>query len=502
MAGGGMSDPLWAAMQLSKHPDVCDALMRGLAVPRASLRAEMLATIGEPTSGADFILTPEVVLLCEVNLNGGATADTAADSESPTLADVIGAVRRYMDVTAVEAVYIAVALAVGVAAALHDEEPLWLLLVAASGSGKTEAIRLLRNAADKQVDELTRAGLLSWTTGGKKARRTGLLTEIPPVALVTISDFSTVVTMGDREARARMFGMLRVVYDGRVYRSIGGQSAAGADPLEWEGHLTILGGATNAIDTHLSFEATLGERWLLFRLPESSGPRARQRTMFSIDRVRADKLRQHAQQLAGTLVAQARGRIPARLSEEAKRVLVDAAVFAAHARTGVQFEGSGKQRIPVGYPMPEEPMRLAGQLVRLARCLVALGVNEEQAVAISVQAACDSVPLARLRALREIADTNMTTVASVHRAIGRGNRWGAKWELAALEAIGMIDVTGVSEDEDPKATRTYALKPDYRDVYESVGSLSIALSIEQEESNARTGEATDSHTYVAESDAA
>jgi hypothetical protein len=422
--------------------------------------------------------------------NGAAASPAAANV---TLETVVTAVRGYMDISPDEADYLAVALAVGVAAALKDEEPLWLLLVAASGSGKTEAIRLLRHVADKQVDELTRAGLLSWTPG-RTAKRTGLLTQIPAVALVTISDFSTVVTMGDHEARARMFGMLRVVYDGRVYRSIGGQTAAGADPLEWEGHLTLLGGATNAIDTHLSFEATLGERWLLFRLPESSSARARTRTLFSVDRERATVLRGHAQELAGALVTESRTRIPTHLNSRPKERLVDAAVFAAHARTGVQFEGSGKQRIPVGYPMPEEPMRLAGQLVRLARCLIALGVEEDQATAIAAKAACDSVPLARLRALHEVASADMATVASVHRAIGRGNRWGAKWELAALEAIGMVDVHGPSEDEDPKATRTYTLHPDYRQVYETVGSLFSPLSNEEQKDAMQRGGPTDSHT--------
>ncbi len=132
---------------------------------------------------------------------------------------VLEAVRHYLDVTPDEAGYIIVALAVAVAKQLDDEEPLWLILAGPSGSGKTEAIRLVALVADSRVDELTRAGLLSWTPG-RKAKRTGLLAQIPDVAFVTISDFSTVVTMGDREARARMFGMLRVVYDGRVYRSI------------------------------------------------------------------------------------------------------------------------------------------------------------------------------------------------------------------------------------------------------------------------------------------
>ncbi len=416
--------------------------------------------------------------------------DTRPDRSHP-LALVVDAVRSYMDMTDEEAVYLAVALAVGVAAELHDEEPLWLMIVGQSGGGKTEGIRLLRHVADKQVDELTRAGLLSWSKGGKK---TGLLTEIPKAALVTISDFSTVITMGDREARARMFGMLRVVYDGRVYRSIGGGISKGADPLEWDGHLTLLAGATNAIDTHLSFEASLGERWLLFRLPESDIGRSRQRTVFSVNREDVGHARRHAQEIAGDLVRHARARIPQHLSDDSQNRLVDAAIFAAHARTGVQFEGQGKWRVPTGYPTPEEPMRLAGQLVRLVRCLVALGLSEQDAVAIGVRAACDSIPLTRLRALREVANNNVSTVASVHRAIGRGDRYGAKWELAALDAIGMLDVEGPSEGEDPKATRLYTLKADYRQVYVSVGISSLTLSIV-------STEGTDSYTFTKASDA-
>jgi hypothetical protein len=389
---------------------------------------------------------------------------------------VLSAVRQYLDVTPDEQGYIIVALAVAVAKHLDDEDPLWLILAGPSGSGKTEAIRLVALVADSRVDELTRAGLLSWTPG-KKAKRTGLLAQIPSVAFVTISDFSTVVTMGDREARARMFGMLRVVYDGRVYRSIGGQPAADGDPLEWEGHLTLLAGATNAIDTHLSFEAALGERWLLFRVAESTAERARRRAVFSTDRERVPELRRHAQELASQLVLEARSRVPKRLSDETRDAIVDAATFCAHARTGVQFEGTGKYRVPIGYPAPEEPMRLAGQLYRLARCLVALGLEEQQAAAFAVRAACDSVPIARFKALREVADSELATVSSVWRAIGRGNRWGAKWELTALEAIGMVEVEGPDEDVDEKATRVYKLAGQYQGVYESVGSLFSSLSL-------------------------
>jgi hypothetical protein len=354
-----------------------------------------------------------------------------------------------------------------------------MILAGSSGSGKTEAIRLPGLVADSRVDELTRAGLLSWTTG-KKPRRSGLLTQIPRVAFVTISDFSTVVTMGDREARARMFGILRVVYDGRVTRALGGQPAGKDEVLEWDGHLTLLAGATHAIDTHLSFEAALGERWLICRVAESNAARARRRAIFSVEREQVPELRRQAQELARELILAARQRIPMKLSDATRDRIMDAATLCAHARTGVEFEGSGRYRVPTGYPAPEEPMRLAGQLYRLCRCLVALGLDEEQASAFAVRAACDSVPLARFRALREVAESPQATVASVHRAIGRGDRWGAKWQLTALEAIGMVEVSGPTEEEDPKATRAFSLKAEYRDLYETVGSFYTPLSIEGE----------------------
>ena len=83
----------------------------------------------------------------------------------------------------------------------------------------------------------------------------------------------------------------------------------------------------------------------------------------------------------------------------------------------------------------------------------------------------DSVPLARMRVLRTVAEAGDigATVSDAHRALIRGNRWAAIWELDALDAIGLVDVEGPSRDEDSNATRIYKLANQYRGVYESVG---------------------------------
>jgi hypothetical protein len=387
--------------------------------------------------------------------------------------DVLDAVRAYLDVAPGEEMFVLATLAAAVSKALTDEEPLWLFLIGASGGGKTEAIRLLDPVVDQRVDELTRAGLLS---RDKKGKRVGLLTKIPRHALVTISDFSTVATMGDREARARMYGMLRVVYDGSVYRSIGGEVASDGDELEWDGHLTLIAGATPAIDSHTSAEAALGERWLTVRLPESSAARARHRARFVAGRGEIPQLREKAQQLARDVVIAARRTIPDSLAAEHVDRLVDLATFVSHARTGVQYEGQGKYRVVIGVPTPEEPTRLIGQLQQFARCAIALGLTGAEALELTATVAIDSVPLARMRALRAVIEAGETgcTVADVHRALVRGNRWAAIFELDALEAIGLVDVIGASREDEPKATRTYFVASEYRNVCESVPSFSTA----------------------------
>jgi hypothetical protein len=383
-----------------------------------------------------------------------------------TIATVLEAIREYLDVAEGEEAFIVASLATAVSKALVWDEPLWLILVGASGGGKTEAIKLLAGVAEGRVDELTRAGLLSWAPG-KKPKAVGLLMRIPPSSLVTISDFSTVVTMGDREARARMFGMLRVVYDGRVYRSIGGQPAAEGDELVWEGHLTLIAGATPVVDTHTAFEGALGERWLMLRLPESNTSRARERARFVVRREDVSSLREVAQAKARALVLASRERIPARLSEQAEERLITVATFVALVRTGIVYEGTGKNRVITGIPTPEEPTRLAGQLTRLARCGVALGLEEADAVRLAVTAAVDSVPLARIRALRAVADHPLgATVEEVRRRLGRANWYVAKWELDALETIGLAvwEVREINGFEQP----IYRLYEPYRVLYGGV----------------------------------
>ena len=134
----------------------------------------------------------------------------------------------------------------------------------------------------------------------------------------------------------------------------------------------------------------------------------------------------------------------------------------------------------VGYPMPELPMRLSMQLHRLARCLVAVGVDEQLAARITIKTAGDSVTLARWKAFLHVAAEGQATVSSTLRAIGRGDWYGARWELVALEAVGIVESDSVGSGDETPSLRAWRLAAPYRPLYESVASLFTSLSTKGE----------------------
>src|SRR5204863_3437692 len=75
-------------------------------------------------------------------------------------------------------------------------------------------------------------------------------------------DLTTVLTM-HREARSQIIGQLREVADGKTEKSFGNGLR-----VEWEGKLGLVAGVTPIIDEQHNFLAVMGERFILYRLPE------------------------------------------------------------------------------------------------------------------------------------------------------------------------------------------------------------------------------------------
>lgn len=362
--------------------------------------------------------------------------------------ELLKAMRRYLYLPDPDYIYFTLAVAVS---ARLEGDPLWGLLVGAPSSGKTEAIRVFDDVADEHLSDISAAGLMSWTPG-KRARKTGLLTRIGPVAFATIADLSTLLSASDRGQRDLLYALLRRAYDGEVVRELGNAP----EPLVWRGRLTLLAAVTPAVDNFSSHSDALGPRWLYCRLPQTD-TEARRRAV-RMAREAAPHLERHrasSRAVARAVVDAAASEARAiRLSESVAKTIDDAALVACLGRAAVEREGYGARGI-VSLPTIEEPPRLIGQLALLARALLSLGLDATHVAAISRRAALDSMPQVRRRVLAMLATDEELVTAEIARRIG-ADRKVATMALQELAAIGVCRYRGDDQDaEEPTQAAKY-----------------------------------------------
>jgi hypothetical protein len=167
-----------------------------------------------------------------------------------------------------------------VAANLLPGDPLWLMLVSPPGGGKTELLNAIDGLPNVHpAATLTEGALLSGTPGREReaGSKGGLLREIGDFGIILCKDFGSVLSM-NRDARAAVLAGLREIYDGSWTRHVG---TGGGRTLHWQGKVGLVGGCTPTIDRHHAVMGAMGERFLLFRLPEVTAPNtpaARSRT--------------------------------------------------------------------------------------------------------------------------------------------------------------------------------------------------------------------------------
>jgi len=362
-----------------------------------------------------------------------------AGSPAALLADFLDQMKTYVHLA--DHGHVIFALAVAVSSEL-DGEPLWGMLVGPPSGGKSEAVKALDDIADEHVDDITGPALLSWMPG-KNPKPAGILTRIPSRAFVTISDFSTVLATSDRGGRDTLFALLRRAYDGHVVREVGNSPR----PLTWTGRLTLLAAVTPAIDNFSSHTDALGPRWLYCRLPETDNDhkKATVRKRRKIEGL-AEK-QAEARRRASALVHAARRAVPdVELDDEMYDQLEDAAMLTCLGRAAVPRNAYGRREID-GIPIIEEPARITGQIVSLAKSLLALGVPRSQALALAGKCALDTVPQARLACLRQLADGDAMTVSEVRRRTGL-NRHVARRALEDMEVLDLTMCPRHEKDED------------------------------------------------------
>ena len=140
-------------------------------------------------------------------------------------------------------------------------DPVWLMLVAASGGLKTEILRsVLSLPYVLEIDNLTSRSII---TGRVKPNSTENVTGLAKEAngkVLVFKDFTELLSKNQWE-RQEIIGQFRTWYDGHVSRRFGSTDRI----VTVDSTIGLIAGVTPAIDLFTSVLGVLGERFLKFR---------------------------------------------------------------------------------------------------------------------------------------------------------------------------------------------------------------------------------------------
>jgi hypothetical protein len=291
-----------------------------------------------------------------------------------------------------------------IAANRLDGDPVWLLAVGPPGMGKTETLQTAAALPDVHpTGVLTEAALLSGTPRRERAKDAagGLLRTVGDFGIILCKDFGSVLSM-QRDSRAQVLAALREIFDGSWTRHVG---VEGGRTLQWRGKVGFIGGCTPTIDRHHAVMAAMGERFLLYRLPEVASDEQAARAL-EHEGSEAQMRDELSAATAGVFAAESHE--PRPLTADERERLIALVSFVVRARSPVERDGYRREVELV--PEPEAPTRLAKVLARMLAGLDSIGVERELAWRVVVKAGLDCVPKLRLQTVALLSTTaEMTT---------------------------------------------------------------------------------------------
>jgi hypothetical protein len=379
--------------------------------------------------------------------NGHAPSDAAGKralvGSSCGLEEVIAVFDELLLLPDRGAVYAALA---GIVANYAEGDVVWPLLVGPPGCGKSEIITALTSAPSVwALSSLTPQTLISGLE--RKGEPASLLLQIGAFGILAFKDLTTVLTM-HREARAQIIGQLREVADGKTEKSFGNGLR-----LEWEGKLGLVAGVTDVIDEQHAFLAVMGERFLLYRMPEVPRQDIARRSLAR--RGHEPELRQRIRATVGDFLAQFQdcGRLS--LPESFNEPLVILADIVTRARSGVSRDFNANLQY---LPQPEAPTRLAKQPAQLGAAMLAIGVDEAETWRLVRKAGWDSVPAVRCAVLDCISrHDEPITLATVQEETSLPERTAARVaeDVAVLKLVRRFKDGGRWHFEQSEIAREY-----------------------------------------------
>lgn len=337
-----------------------------------------------------------------------------------------------------------------VAANLLEGAPCWLMLVGPSSGGKTALINSLLDVPG--VHELANisgeASFLSGTAQKDKAKDAtgGILRMVGDHGGVLLNDFTSVLSLS-QDILKRVLTVFRESYSGRWTRSIGSE---GGRSMQWTGRVMFIAGCTGEIDQHHQVSASLGERWIYYRLDAIDGFAQSKRALLngSIKNWDTD-LRSLVHGFFMGLDLKFGNILPRRELTDAEMMrIICMAGVAARCRSAVTRDTYSATKDIVAVPEREVESRLATSLGQLYIGMDYIGVPEAERWRLVGKVALDSMPKLRRVILDESMQPGGSSLLNLREQTGCSKSVVAR-AVEELEIFGILQrerVTGLTED--------------------------------------------------------
>jgi DNA-binding transcriptional ArsR family regulator len=309
-------------------------------------------------------------------------------------------------------------------------DPLWGIIIDASGGGKTELVRTLRGRPDIFfLSKLTERTLVSgYRDPDHPNQDMSLLPQLNGKALV-IKDLSPLLSMR-RESRNAIISDLRDAYDGFTDQGYGN-----VGKVSYQSRFTIIAASTMAVERFDAVDQELGERFIKVRVRSNENSAKVRRAIANVGR--DDPMRSEIA-LAVSKFLETLPSAPQEfaISNEQCEALTVISDFTATARSCVPRDKQHNLRY---VPRPEVGTRLGKELAKLLWALALVHgkpVPESEELRTVARVAEDCLPPNRLAILR-VLRAGPATISSIAAVTGLP-RTTVKQTLEDLEVLRLV----------------------------------------------------------------
>lgn len=300
-------------------------------------------------------------------------------------------------------------------------DPIWLLIIGGSSSGKSELINILNKIPFvHQVSSLTENTFLSnMRVAGVEA---SLLHRIGTSGMITMKDYTSVLSMRP-EKRELIVAQMREIFDGKLDKEAGNGNSQ-----HWEGKINWVGAVTDSIYIKEGESAGMGRRTINYIMPEQDRRATSLRALENTGDIAEKRimLQEAVKEFVEYKIETLPKKLP-EIPEDVQEMLIELADFITQARTPV--ERNFKDEVILA-PAWEMPMRVNSMFQKVVQTMI--HISDDQKLTDThreaiIRIAFDSIPKQVYLPLIELAKHKGCSTKGVAQELNYPSETVKKW---------------------------------------------------------------------------